>query len=234
MDRKQSVAFAEFLADQAPSAPSDDQSRAPGPRPQEAAVRQVTDAWQRIEAWLRAHAPASYASLKPGVSQAEIDGAERALGVRIPVDLKALWSLHDGVHIVWGEAFLMGNARLMGTAQAVELHGHWGKHYDFRDDPDEPGDLWDHSWIPVCTLGEHSWAAGLYLDARTGELWSWDEHANRRAEYESLTTYLEEMADALTAPGLFTGARPGLQRGALVWGVPDHPDPDHPWVEFTG
>ncbi|MEU1072022.1 MULTISPECIES: hypothetical protein [unclassified Streptomyces] len=119
-------------------------------------------------------------------------------------------------------------------APAVELHGYWGKNYDFRDAPDEPSDLWDHRWIPVCTLGEHSWASGLYLDAGTGELWSWDEHANRQVEYESLTSYLEEMADALEAPGLFTGARPGLQHSALVWGAPDSPDPAHPWVEFSG
>lgn len=234
MDPKQSAAFAEFLASQPPSVLPKDQSQAPEPRPEEIAVRQVTDAWQRIETWLRVHAPASYASLKPGASQEEINSAERALGVRIPADLKALWALHDGARTVHGEAFLMDNARLMGIAQVVELHGYWGKNYDFRDDPDKPSDLWDHRWIPVCSLGEHSWATGLYLDAGTGELWSWDEHANRQVEYESLTSYLEEMVDALEAPGLFTGARPSRERGALVWRVPDYPDPDHPWVEYTG
>ncbi|WTX60639.1 SMI1/KNR4 family protein [Streptomyces sp. NBC_00648] len=129
-------------------------------------------------------APASYASLKPGASQEEINSAERALGVRVPADLKALWALHDGVRTVHGEAFLMDNARLMGIAQVVELHGYWGKNYDFRDSPDEPSDLWDHRWIPVCSLGEHRWATGLYLDSGTGELWSWDEHANRQVKYE--------------------------------------------------
>ncbi|WP_188274862.1 SMI1/KNR4 family protein [Streptomyces sp. CBMA152] len=188
----------------------------------------MTDAWQRIETWLRAHAPASCASLESGASQEEISSAEGALGVRIPADLKALWVLRDGVRIVRGEAFLMDNARLIGIAQVVELHGYWGKNYDFRDDPDEPSDLWDHHWIPVCTLEEHNWANGLFLDAGTGELWSWDEHANRQVEYESLTSYLEGMADALEAPGLFGGARPGLEYGALVWRVPDYSDPEHP------
>lgn len=184
---------------------------APDPRLEELAARQVTAAWQRVETWLREHAPVSFASLQEGASSEEIDSAERELGVKIPSDLKALWHLHRGVQSSSGAAFLPDNAKLMTIGEVIELHQYWGQVYDFGDG------LWDHRWIPVCTLGEHSWSNGLYLDAGTGEVWSWDEFANRRVEFESLTTFLEEMADALEAPSPAGPAKPGVVDGALVW-----------------
>ncbi|MFC4612929.1 SMI1/KNR4 family protein [Streptomyces maoxianensis] len=195
-------------------APEREPVAAPDPRLEEMAARQVTAAWQRVETWLRDHAPVSFDSLQEGASSEEIDRAERELGVRVPGDLRALWHLHRGVQSSSGAAFLPDNAKLMTIAEAIELHQHWGQIYDFGDG------LWDHRWIPVCTLGEHSWSNGLYLDAGTGEVWSWDEFANRRVEFESLTTLLEEMADALEAPSLAGPAKPGLVDGALVWGTP--------------
>ncbi|MFI1798801.1 hypothetical protein ACH427_15825 [Streptomyces sp. NPDC020379] len=54
-------------------------------------------------------------------------------------------------------------------------------------------------------------------------MWSWDEPANRQIEFESLASYLEEMADALEAPSLAGPDKPGVVDGALVWGAGDGP-----------
>ncbi|GGP40708.1 SMI1/KNR4 family protein [Streptomyces abikoensis] len=204
-----------ITATQLPVTGDDDRDQVPDSRLEEIAVRQVTGAWKRIETWLREHAPVSFASLQAGASREEIDRAEGELGVRVPAELKALWGLHRGVHSSVGAAFLQDNAKLMTIAEAIDLHRHWGEVYDDH--------LWDRRWIPVCTLGEHSWSSGLYLDAGTGEVWSWDEFANRQVEFESLTSYLEEMADALEVPSLAGPDKPSLVDGALAWGLGSEP-----------
>ncbi|MFC5719200.1 SMI1/KNR4 family protein [Streptomyces gamaensis] len=205
------VEIRSVTATQPPVTGVDDRDQVPDTRLEEIVVRQVTGAWRRIETWLRERAPASFASLQAGASREEIDRTESELGVRVPVELRALWGLHRGVHSSVGAAFLQDNGKLMTITEVVDLHRHWGEVYDDH--------LWDRRWIPVCTLGEHSWSSGLYLDAGTGEMWSWDEFANRQAEFESLTSYLEETADALEVPSLAGPVRPGLVDGALVWGT---------------
>ncbi|MET8012855.1 SMI1/KNR4 family protein [Streptomyces sp. NPDC005271] len=203
-----------------------DQDQAPDPGLEEAAVRQVTAAWRRIEAWLREHAPASYESLKAGASEEEIAALEGTLGMRLPADLRA------GVRGVYGAGFLLDNRTLMDL-DAVAGFYRMQMMFQQRSRGDEDP-TWCPSWIPFCSYWVDDRSSGLYLDSATGELGYFSRYAERWTEYASLTAYLEETADALQAPGLVTGSRPGLAGGALVWGPPTHPDPDHPWVEYTG
>ncbi|WP_229328395.1 SMI1/KNR4 family protein [Streptomyces sp. UNOC14_S4] len=221
-----------ITATQAPATGNDDQDQVPDRGLEEAAVRQVTAAWRRIEAWLREHAPASYASLKAGASVEEISALEGTLGLRVPADLKALWSLHAGVRDVRGAGFLPDNRALMDLEAVAAFH-RMQMMFQQRSRSDEDP-TWRPSWIPFCSYGVDDRSSGLYLDSATGELGYFSRYAERWTEYASLTVYLEEFADALEAPGLVTGARPGLTGGALVWGPPNYPNPDHPWVEYTG
>ncbi|MEV8312377.1 SMI1/KNR4 family protein [Streptomyces flavidovirens] len=63
----------------------------------EESAAQVTAAWERIEKWLHAHAPASAALLRPAASDADIAAAEAAMGVELPPVLAAWYRIHDGV-----------------------------------------------------------------------------------------------------------------------------------------
>lgn len=56
----------------------------------------VRESWEKIEAWLAAHADGVRASLNPGASEAAIRRAEAALGVGLPDDFVQAWSVHDG------------------------------------------------------------------------------------------------------------------------------------------
>jgi len=193
------------------------------PAMEEIEARQVTQAWQRITAWLGAHAPASHRTLLPGAAPEELARAEEAFGVRLRGGLKALWSLCAGVRDQRGAEFMLGNWALMTLDDAVELHGRYvrmGK------------DVWQQGWIPVCAFNAHDQAIGLCLDTDSGQLWYWDRYGDRHPEFESLTTYLEEMADALDVPDLAGPPAPGLIRGALRWG-PTGESGDG-WEPFTG
>jgi cell wall assembly regulator SMI1 len=57
----------------------------------------VNESWDRIEAWLAANAPATFASLRPPAAPAIIAAAEAQLGITFPPDLVATLRRHDGV-----------------------------------------------------------------------------------------------------------------------------------------
>jgi len=69
----------------------------------------------------------------------------------------------------------------------------------------------------MCSFNAHDTLHGLYLDIETGMICRWGEFGERQPEFESLTTFLEEMADALEAPSLAGPAKPGLVNGGLAW-----------------
>lgn len=131
-------------------------------------MRQVTAAWRRIEAWLREHAPASYAPLKAGASVEEIAALEAALALRIPAELKALWSLHAGVRDVRGAGFPLDNRALMDL-DAVAAFYQMQMLFQQRSRSDEDP-TWRPSWIPFCSYGVDDRSSGLYLDSTTGKL----------------------------------------------------------------
>ncbi|MBO0514791.1 SMI1/KNR4 family protein [Streptomyces beijiangensis] len=214
---------------------SDDMQRA-----QTVEERQVTDAWRRIASWLRQHAPATLEELLPGASEEEIAALEQALGVRIPVGLKALWRECAGVQSGSGAVFLLERRALMRFdaivvvyQMQIQLQRRSQTLSERRGEVQEVA-LWQPSWIPFCSFGADDYTYGLSLDAETGRLWSWSQFAERSVEFESLTAYLEEMADVLEVPSLATGYRPGLVNDALEWGPPEDPEQRALWVPYSG
>ncbi|MFJ8715832.1 hypothetical protein ACIRD9_22015 [Streptomyces violaceus] len=59
----------------------------------------VEESWARIDAWLTRHAPLTHATLHPPAAQADIEAAERTLGVAFHPDLVASLRCHDGVEL---------------------------------------------------------------------------------------------------------------------------------------
>ena len=52
--------------------------------------------WKRIHAWLDENAPAGYGNLRPGASADAIQVAEKAMALKLPVDVKESYCIHDG------------------------------------------------------------------------------------------------------------------------------------------
>lgn len=202
--------------------------------------RQVADAWRRIQSWLSQYAPATVEALLPGASEAEIDALERELGVRVPAGLRGLWRHCSGVRPSPQGQFLLGAWAPMRFASVVrkyrtmlEMQQH---EVEVGHSPggaaSEEFVLWRASWIPFCSDMDRLF--GLCVDAETGKLWSWSKYADRAVEFESLSGYLEEMADVLEVPSLATGVKPGLMDGALVWGAPADSDERARWRPVAG
>ncbi|MEV7967842.1 SMI1/KNR4 family protein [Sphaerisporangium sp. NPDC088356] len=67
------------------------------PRPVDPRVAKAVDhQWRRIEKWLKAHAPLTYAELSPPAKARTIAIAESQMGMRFPDSLRASLLRHDG------------------------------------------------------------------------------------------------------------------------------------------
>jgi cell wall assembly regulator SMI1 len=56
----------------------------------------VCASWNRIDAWLEAHAPQVKGTLQPGVTDQQLAVCESKIGQSLPTDLKESFRIHDG------------------------------------------------------------------------------------------------------------------------------------------
>ncbi|MEU1146122.1 SMI1/KNR4 family protein [Streptomyces sp. NPDC005863] len=199
--------------------------------------RQIEDAWQRIESWLERNAPATFASLLPGASEAELDELQASLGVRLPVGLRALWSRRAGVGPESTPGFMPRESVLMSFEvvrlvyqEQLSLHQRKAQR---KTAGAEEVTGWRPSWVPFAAIGADA-LSGLSVDAETGRVWYWCEYAELSVQFESLTDFVEEMADVLEIPLLAAEARVGLMNGFLVWGEPQDTAERAAWEPLAG
>ncbi|RSN66649.1 SMI1/KNR4 family protein [Actinomadura sp. WAC 06369] len=191
-------------------------------------VERLIAAWDRVEAWLRVHAPASAALLRPPAGEADIGAAAAAIGVEFPATLAAWYRIHDGVdedrtpdavHV----AGILPNGWTMlpldGLVREYRTHtDEWEREAGILPFARRPGDTW----------------YGWYVDARKGEpsygnLGGWAVDAGD-APYPSpngwpLPDWLTEIAAALEQGRPMTRPdgteertnRPALDRDGLTW-----------------
>lgn len=134
----------------------------------------ISESWARIETWLAAHAPATFAALGPPASASAIDEAESILGLPFPAALRESLLRHDGCgyHELFAPfwqplsvAGIVSSWRLR-----VEIHGDDMELADEDEDfgTDEAYGPWWHSrWIPVAADGGGDY---LVIDQRPGRL----------------------------------------------------------------
>ncbi|WP_406387737.1 SMI1/KNR4 family protein [Streptomyces sp. NBC_00887] len=209
----------------------------PDPRRQQIVARQVTDAWRRIISWLEQHASATRAALLPGASTYEIAALEQALGVRVPVELRALWLLCAGGKDTPGAGVMPDYDWALMQLGTVATSYRWQ-----RDNRRKLGlgwsaddeTVWKPSWIPFCSWSVTDTSYGLFVDAETGKVGHWDDTSVRTVGDQTLSMLLEETADKLENPQPATGRLPGLIGGRLVWEPPLAADEAALWERFTG
>ncbi|WP_405396381.1 hypothetical protein [Microbispora hainanensis] len=166
--------------------------------------RRVTTAvnrqWRRIERWLKAHAPRTYASLNGPATRRLVATAEARMGTRIPDSLRASLLRHDGARGTAGFRFSPSYA-LLGARGLVS------------------------SWPEACRMGGGIPFAcnsddGDYLvtDSATGGVGSADRDAPHfENEWPSYYALLKATADGLAEGGPVGGWTPVVRGGVLDW-----------------
>ncbi|MER6189868.1 SMI1/KNR4 family protein [Streptomyces cyaneofuscatus] len=172
----------------------------------------VDEAWDRIEEWLRANAPATHAELPPPAGADGVRAAQEAIGCAFPADLVASLARHDGS----GGFLLPPLHRLHGTRLIVTEY----RAYRRADQARSPGERtwWAARWIPLAGDGCGN---SLFADHEPGPAFGRiGEHAK-----DGGGSFSEEEASASLGAFLASTAR-GLQDG--LW------DAYEPYVDEDG
>ncbi|MGW0858522.1 SMI1/KNR4 family protein [Streptomyces sp. NPDC002690] len=186
----------------------------------------VQDSWNRIDAWLREHAPRTFLTLRPPASDEEIAAAQKELGVTFPPDLIASLLRHDGA-VSGADAFLFStHDRLLGVSGIL---GDTGFMRDAAADLDEEEaeGYWHHGYVKFGSYEVTS--DGLMIDCRVGRDSFgavgrfFDETGTSFGQADSLGGYLAELADQLER-GPDAGVVTFNGRLFWEWAMPADPD----------
>lgn len=159
----------------------------------------VQASWTRIDAWLREHAPRTFATLRPPAGGEEIAAAQEELGVTFPPELVASLLRHDGA-LEGPEAFRFSTGdRLLGLSGILADTGFMR---GIDQGPDgEAEHYWLHGYVKFGSYDVTS--DGVLMDCRTGRDSFgaigrfFDETGTSFGEADSLGGYLAELADKL-------------------------------------
>jgi cell wall assembly regulator SMI1 len=152
----------------------------------------VADSWARIEAWLGKHLPVVKASLRPGVSPADLAAFEKAVGRPLPEDVRESYRIHDGQSpisglwcggVVFGYAVcpLLDSTGSMTRKSVLSEWRQWAEtREDFKKTPDHLAlvqrdcsstpveaihcDYTNPGWIPLYSEEGYSASFGVDLD----------------------------------------------------------------------
>jgi cell wall assembly regulator SMI1 len=190
-------------------------------------VAEIEESWARVTTWLAANAPASYATLSPPASPAELDACERVLTMALPAELRRLLLVSNGAAEFDANgtyhreaAFLPGGHRLLSAAELakesrdlVELVGDFGE--------DMIGYWWHPEWV---LFGRHVAADGMAIDQRPGPARGavgefMHEGSTEFTMAASLGEYVATMADSIENGTDFLYFRPIVDAGDLDWDV---------------
>ncbi|WP_019631198.1 SMI1/KNR4 family protein [Actinomadura atramentaria] len=193
-------------------------------------VERLVAAWGRIESWLRAHAPASGALLRPPAGEADIAAAEAAMGVELPATLAAWYRIHDGVD---EDRAPSGAARIAGILPSgktmLPLDRVVGE-YQMRTREWEraagivpfartPGDVW-YGWYVDARKGGASYGnLGRWAVDEADEPYPWPSRGWPLPDWlVEIAAVLEQGRPMRRPDGTENvGDRPALYRGGLTW-----------------
>jgi cell wall assembly regulator SMI1 len=120
----------------------------------------MDEIWDRIEAWLAQHAPAVLAGLNGPATEQELDATERALGVKLPEDVRASYRRHNGQpdsknSLLGGWDFMRLDRIRAIWKMLTELFAQ-DQFKGFRNDASASimsRDWWNPKWVPFAENG---------------------------------------------------------------------------------
>ncbi|MEU9591502.1 SMI1/KNR4 family protein [Streptomyces sp. NPDC048193] len=186
----------------------------------------VQDSWNRIDEWLREHAPRTFATLGPPAEHQEIVAAQEELGLTFPPDLVASLLRHNGA-AEGAESFRFSTHDRLLDVTGILRDTRFMRAVAEDLDEEEAEDYWHHGYVKFGSYGVTS--DGLVIDCRAeqdsfGAIGRFfDETGTAFGRADSLGRYLAQVADQLER-GQDGGAVTFNGRLFWEWGGSAHPE----------
>jgi cell wall assembly regulator SMI1 len=188
----------------------------------------VRVAWSRIDTWLAAHAPWTFAELSAPADPAHVERAQREMGLRFPQDLLDSLACHDGAE----GCTSLPEKPLLSVAEIVEVRRRGMALLRWSERQDHPLDGHGPDWHPLWIPWAESDGDAQVVDLRPGETYGQvgtvhHDEGGLQDTWPSLGAYLTEVADVLEHGGVVGLVAPYLtQDGGLRWELPQYVRPE--------
>jgi cell wall assembly regulator SMI1 len=188
-------------------------------------VPPVSSSWQRIDAWLATHAPASLALLNPPVTEEDLESAQRVVGVDFPAELSESLRCHDGLkrwtNLMPDKPPLSARDIAQLWEECMEIQQDLGEDTDRNADGSPAQEPWWHPlWIPWAELDGDAQVIDLRPGAgygRLGMTFHDDCGVSPGSSWSGLAAYLHDVARALHLGGGVRGGYPFLMATGELW-----------------
>nr|WP_225953523.1 SMI1/KNR4 family protein [Kibdelosporangium phytohabitans] len=184
----------------------------------------VNRAWERIEKWLAANAPATAATLAPPADPALLAETQRQIGVPFPAELIAFLRRHDGAGTDMRAGFTLPPFYQPMSARAIDVDAKMMCDVLGTSGHDENVGSWWHG--QVVPFAQDGGGGNLLLDQRPGRggrLGEHDEESDMGFERypRTLTELLEVTATSLETGGIaLKHYRPKVVDGGILeWDI---------------
>lgn len=187
----------------------------------------VTDSWTRIETWLSAHAPRTFAELPAPADPKGIATAEHAIGLALPSPLRESLLRHDGTAygVLLPPFWTLLSTRQIGRSwtRRTDIHASEVPNAEEDDHPEGPyGPWWHRRWIPFAEDGAGDY---LVIDERPtrlrGRIGTADHEDGCRFSphpmWSSLPDLLSMTATAIETGTLLDWYEPAVVDDGLTW-----------------
>jgi cell wall assembly regulator SMI1 len=170
--------------------------------PEDSRADRIRAAFERISRWMNAHgAPLLVENLAPGATAERLAEAEAELGIALPEDLRAMWSLHDGQREE-GNGFFEGDNFLSVQWACAEKETVLMSIEFARESPERwPAtggtmeELASDHWLPFAAQDSDA----IVVHGITGRVFACDHDDSPRLLAPSLVAWLEEYAARVDA-----------------------------------
>jgi cell wall assembly regulator SMI1 len=194
--------------------------------------QKVIESWDRIAAWLQAHAPEMLELLQPPVSQEQLDAAASEMGLVFPNDFIAFYQIVDGYdpngdpssifpsYDEWDDV-AFGPLALEAIVQDWKMQRELLEAGDFAglepvSSKGVANDWWNPGWIPFADNGGGDYYCIDMAPAEGGREGQVISHSHESGEHKvlaaSLADYLDDLANALEANTLEYSEEDGIRR----------------------
>jgi len=162
-------------------------------------MQNICEIWERIEDWLKLHAPEAMRNLNPGATKEDIHQLEKKLGYQIPDDVKESLLVHNGTRDIFADIWQILDIENIIQQQHIQADVLESLQQEESDARDKEREIWwwHPSWIPIAYDGSGNLLCVEAEETHSGQIFRFDHELGSRWIAPTFLSLLATFADDL-------------------------------------